>query len=581
MAESYKTKIVTASPNVSFVLSQASDVLWRHISPKFASGFFKSRVFLTEDFAARRARDLAEGRNKTAAQEIIRPNPAISFRPTYSVDPTDTVEPHDNWMHIAKREGLIRELRGVYPHIYSDIENDRWVFALPKRKKMTIDVKIRVDSELMAWDTLDVLKNMFITGEPFYLNDIPMQAVVPWRIIRVLALECGYDLTDATARSEFTTVLRRGSYSRFSRVVDPAKGQDFYTFYFEPNFLMKFSTPTMDGVEKSGKSTKHSIVGFTAELEFSSPTNFAIEVGDDLPDEEGNVYNETSRHVEFSSYTIPPVLELESGRKIIFFQGFMTDPPDTEDLTVPVYGPEKGPGATVEPYVDSAPDGWSVVLNTGSTAEEDAVTLHDTVSTWAITDGGAGFTLVSDDVDFEGRRASHRVVIVASCNTHNHILVLSDGMRRVAKLTFDQPNVFQTFTIDFEAQGPMGSIVLEPDTPVDGAIVNVASASIKMVTGTVETTSTEDFVHLSGVLDPKVDAVIQYNLDQGIDNDAFFEILVLQGSVGAVDDADLSMDWENRVLTVSNPRFNWTHYVGLYAYLDQFRDTYDLADAEE
>jgi hypothetical protein len=78
---------------------------------------------------------------------------------------------------------------------------------------------------------------------------------------------------------------------------------------------------------------------------------------------------------------------------------------------------------------------------------------------------------------------------------------------------------------------------------------------------------------LSDVMPEVIKSVLTYMLANNIDPDSYFYVHVAPHDISheAVAQVDLSMDWNTMILTITNPLFNSTHYVSIYADMTRFK----------
>jgi hypothetical protein len=570
-------RLVIASAYVSNLVSQMTQALIDRIEGKFPQGYFKSLVVHTEDEAIREARRLQEGRNKS---EFLRMNPALAVDPTYDLDLAVT-EPDDPWMHISKTLGSLKWFEGRYPTVMRDFHNDIAVMALPKRHRVVAQVGMRVEGVMPMWDLVHYVKNSFIFDSLWYMKSVPLQSIIPDSIILTLARAYGLDPSISADRDALLKILRQTSKSKVEAIGVPSRGEDFYIFSFYPNVLTKFSNLSQEPTRK-GQSNWSGEVRFTAEMDFVAPTNFAL-IAKDVQDDFGVV--ETTRGIggnAISSFTVvnvQPVPVLPDGRQIVYFKRFLTDPPNTVDNDRPVLGPEKASGWTdgfsIENVAQHVPSGWNILEWSSGlvTAEESVDKDNPDQNTWMLDLYPAGITsIITDDQYTNARGKRFKITIRAKTSTLNSEMYVSFGDKEERKLEFTQPNVWQEFGFDMYAPAPAMAmnLILKNLSDSEHAIITISYFSVKEMKGLVFSDSEWDNFYLMGLIDPKVDAVIQHNLDNNLSNDDFFGINVYRRGGFQLPSTDIVADWENRVFSIRNHLYNYVHYLALYADLEEF-----------
>lgn len=582
------TKIFTATGNISYVLSQTARVLSDFFIRKFPHGYFKDVVIGSESISVREQRHLEERQTTDkVSDEFIRKTPALSIKPIYTMEETISENPTENkWKHIAMNHGHLNEMAGSYPHIFFDEKYDRYAFTLPKFHRLNFEVAIRTDGEMSMWDAMSWLKHGVIFNEFFYMNRHPMSAVIPNIIVYALAGEYDMDLEDETDRASFLEVLRGSSRQAINEIVDPSKARPFYIFNYTSNLLLKFDSLPSGELQEQDQSKSRGEITFSGQVQFHTPTNFAVETRDFDPSY-GEVIEDVLREsltpsVAVTRLAISPKSELEDGKQLVFFKGFVTEAPASTDQSVPVYGDEKNPwpikGST---FIDNGPglvlvDGWNGGIGALNTVFAEETTFVDvegeSVQLIESTDGV--FEFQSNDINFDRRRRRHKVVIRAACDIERMefdvIFGNYEAEQFLSRFRFTWPSKYQTFELGIPIPNDICSITIKP-TVQQACKLWLAEVSVVPRFGTVLTTLTEDLVHLRGHLG-LVENVIDSNIAAGTDNDVFFGIRVIQKGADYLDQSKLSMDWEEKILTVQNPFFNTTHYVALYADLKQFKN---------
>jgi len=576
-------KIFTATGNVSYALSQAAKVLVDFFVRKFPKGYFRDYSVGTESFSVREQRRLEEAKGG----EFVRPTPCLSIRPVYTLEETIPENPIENrWKHVAMNHGPVHDLQGNYQHIFFDTEEERYVFTLPKFHRFNFDVSVRTDGEMAMWDAMAWLKHGLIFNEFFYLNRYPMAVVIPNVIVWALAGEYGLNMEDPADRADFLGVLRKGSHQRINEVVDPAKARPYYVFGYTANLMVKFESLPTGEVQEQEQSRSRGEIGFSGQMQFHTPTNFAVETRGFDPSY-GEVIDDLAREQLTPSISIerlvtPPPFQLEDGRRMVFFKGFVTEAPATTDESVPVLGPEKNPwpirgGA----FVDNGPglvlaEGWNAGIGAAGTSFSEETSFVDVEgeSTQLCDSSDGEFEVQSNDFSFTKRNRRHRIRIRAACDVNRARFDVVTGNYESEQVTsrieFSWPSRYQTFELTVPAPAGTCSLTIRPSGPGPCRLW-LAEVSVVDMLGTVLSTLTEDLVHLSGHLGPDLEEVIDRNIEDGTDNDAFFAVRVIQKGSDYLDQSRLSMDWEKRVLTVQNPLFNTTHYVAMYADLELFK----------
>ncbi len=563
-----------ATTNISYIMSQMTDVALRLVRRGLPANFFQSVTVLSEDQAVREQRRLEEN----LRTEFQRPNPALSVNPSYVIDHSIS-EPQDPWTHIATREGKMFDLIGKYPHIFADLENERAMFVLPKRHKATFEVSIRLESQQAGWDMLSYLKHAYLFDSLFYVNGEPMAAVIPNVMVAALARQ--YDLnpmTNPEHRAAFAAILDRHSRTFIGDVVDPSKKRSYYVFKFMQNILVKMSTPTAEYTRK-GQEAKLAEVRFTIEMEASLPTNFAVECME--PDDAvGEVLDQMAGRdhpvIRINAFRIPPIMEFE-GRKLLFHKGFVTDAPNTSGFTRRTLEDREraiGPVASAA-FADGLAAPLEILrLTDGDTFSRGSYSVDGgpAVASQRILSGAGGWVLRMP-LELDGRGAPFTLSALVASDTPE----LSVGFKVEgypgARVRINDPRNPHRIDLDFAApKADPWLYVALPDGGA-GSTVDIMELSIRRLLKVVHSTSRDDAIDLSGVMPEPISAAAAYTLARGGDPSSYLTVYVAHSGISheRVPASDVSMDWSTMIMTIRNPLFNSTHYVSIYADMPAFK----------
>jgi hypothetical protein len=277
-----KYKNIIVSTHFSNIISQLCGVTKEFIVRKFPDNYFKDIFMTTEDFAVR----LGKMRNRRGLNSPIKlPYPRLAINPRYNVEESILRgQDHYDWMNKAAREGRLtpQALERLYIKIFQDIPDDQHecsIYTLPKNNKITFEVSMAVESELILFDTLNYIREAFIFNKYFYINDVWMYSIIPNEIIYPIADFYGIDLSDRIQRMEFCDLLQKRSGKIIEDIMVPARAEQFFVFKYRNNILFKLEIPSGDKQKKS-MITEKGEIKFQGELQTSSPTNFAAVIYD-------------------------------------------------------------------------------------------------------------------------------------------------------------------------------------------------------------------------------------------------------------------------------------------------------------
>jgi hypothetical protein len=168
---------------------------------------------------------------------------------------------------------------------------------------------------------------------------------------------------------------------------------------------------------------------------------------------------------------------------------------------------------------------------------------------------------VTDDVYTNSQSIPFMVKLRAMCDTANATVEASFGADS-RTLEFTQPLVFQDFEMEIRSPAEAMAMTLSAEGVVG---LNIASLSVRRMDGLVYSDPDYDYLYLARLIDPKILTVVDANTADGTPNDEFFTVRVYRRGGVLLPDSDVSFDWVNRVLSVRNSLYNYTHYVAIYA----------------
>jgi len=579
------SKIYLSTSNISSVLSQVTGEVRDHMLTMFPKNYFKDIIIRSEDQSVADSKNMEEGRGT----EFMKRTPALSILPVYSLDPSYGEDPsHDPWMNLAKMEGRLNELHGHYPVVFSDLNEDNHIFTLAKKHKMTFDVSMRVNTELEMWDCMSLIKNSIDHDQLFYLK-ANLAVIIPNVIIYAIATQYDLNLNNTEDREEFLEILQNKSYYKISHIIDPSKGDMFYTFNFPSNVLTKISLPS-GSRNKKDFSTIGTEITLSVETQMSIPTNFVAEAAE-ISDEYGEVLegikdNENTLVRSFTAIVTPPPPQLENGKSLVFYKGFVTDAPDLEEKELTILSEELAlNNLSSEVFINNTPNITLLkdidLMETSIDVIYSPDILESGISVQKITVDDGKFKIRLTNTDIVKKNRECELEITSMCNRRGEKLNLSFG-KSSHTLEFTQPHQIQKFKFDCLSAINVNDVILSFDNMynTDFDLEDkeelkefwIIDISIKEKLGKTLSTSTEDILDLSGSFNEKVDNLINENIESSIDNNESLDLFVYQKNGKTLDKNSVNMNWKDKVLTLDNPLFNTTHYLAMYAHLSDLKE---------
>jgi len=571
-----RKSLYTASPDISYVISQAAGHIRDHILSKFPYGFFKDITFGTEEASIAEKRRIEES-GETGGAEFVQNTVGISIKPVYSLDATfgETPDMHDDWMNMMKRRGQMIELDGNYPKIFSDDETDTMMYTLLKNQNVKYDIAIRLNSELQAWDVLSHLKNYGILEQHYYLDRTPMGCVIPNTIIYLAGAQYGYNLNNPVERTDFLDIIRKHSTLFIDSIVDPAKKQEFYVFQFTTNMLIKVAVPSFDKQMRE-QSTFNTEVTFNIETQFQAPINFAITYGK-IVDDIGHIIKSTNNDRtiirNFTYRGVAPdkeIIDSNVVKGIIFHRGYVTDAPSTEDLTQKQLGDDEFPvlPEDLAPWLPSTLPGQvrSIV-----TDMEEELPEGRTECIKVFAEEGEWELELIEKIDLIRRGRNWQFRVRMACSRQGYKAKIIFGEEEF-EMEFTQPNISQDFLFPIQAHSDFAKFRIDPRSwnpePVTLWLLETEQKEVK---GTILSTSSEDILDFGEIVPDNIVKVIDLKSDT--ENNDIFKVKITQKGGKVLEDNEVNVDWSKKRVTVDNPRFNETHYMSIYADLVEYKKT--------
>lgn len=572
------------SSHLSEGISQVTGIVKDYVLSFFPSGFFRSIVSNNQDVSVQ---DDYQTTNVSIGK-YTRKLPAFSVKSTLSTDATVAENPiHDVWMDLYRANGQLSDFRTSYNMIYKDHENDHYIGALPKRYQVAFDFSIRAESEPQMWDILGFLKHSIQTEIFFYITEF-MQAVIPNRVIQLLALQYNLDLELEADREQFLKQLRKYSTNQIDEIYNPQTGERVYTHNFYQRILVRFS-PASGDPNRRNMSTTYADIKFQGVAQLMLYTNYGVNMVGDITE-----YGEVVERMEgisdqppsfhFSVRKFLPIEQLEDGKQLIFFKGFVSDAPETLGAITPRYdAPTFSADCENQEQYLSLPENPDflypnkIELKTKGDVQS---TYNETLAGWQVLleSSDAACIAIAEKVFLGTRGRVYVVEIVAECNKDGKTFEVNTVEQR-GTFRFTSANNPQKFNIKLHVKNKNNRIVIrwnnEPTDAYDNSkVTRITFKSIRVLPliAEVQSTSNTDILYLDSILDVDTVAVLRKDMESGVNLDDFFKFEVSQKNRRYLDENEFKVDWKTMTMTLLNPLFNYTHYLSLYADKEHYND---------
>ena len=242
--------------SIANVIGMALGVTSKAIIRRFPSDFFKHVYMDTRLVELERVR----------AKKTIKgfKLPAIAFKPELNIEDLvyTSQEFHQPTLTIFNNGG-----DGVKMEVDSE------------RTKINFEVKLKVETRLKMYDTLNFMKNKFPFNNFVTSPSFILESAMPTDMVEMLMMVLGYPLNVSGVRS-FLAYLNASSAYDFTYKVNPATGKAVIFLQFPTTFQLFF-----DGLPGGETGMKNHVsadnyITFTANIEFWQPATYKILAGE-------------------------------------------------------------------------------------------------------------------------------------------------------------------------------------------------------------------------------------------------------------------------------------------------------------
>lgn len=259
--------------NISSVIGNATSFYIEYLKRLFPPGFFKdSFISGTLPSIEREAKDF-----------INRAKPTLIVRPEYNAESGIMGELpiwHNAYQYVFKNS------KSYYNTILSDPVNGNYIYGIPDRIKINMNTKIVMPTKIYSINVLHHLKNTIEPGGVFYLDNKSFENELPTSYVRLLI-----DLLEKKENRKFDenneedleyieNYFNRYSLNGCILRRNLSTGNKEFAFRYNSNVLLGMeSLPTVD-VSRRSKSEDLAIVSFEITFEFTTNSNFILEIPD-------------------------------------------------------------------------------------------------------------------------------------------------------------------------------------------------------------------------------------------------------------------------------------------------------------
>jgi hypothetical protein len=259
------------STSISSLIGNATGYARYFLESKFPPGFFKK----THIGGA-----LAE---VNMEQEDIQkfPKPTLFIIPEYTGE-NGFMELIPYW-HTAQYF-TYKNPRKKYNGVLYDNVNDIYLYSIPDRIRLNFNVRIKLPTQMYAYNLMHYLKQKFEVGGYFYLNDVKLNTEVPKMYAHYIADRLGYDLATPDGREKMDEYFLNHSYNGITEKINMSSGNSQFSYGYNTNILVNFpDTPSYERNE-NGLVTDSTVVSFSFSFEFWAHSNYIMEIKGNTPE---------------------------------------------------------------------------------------------------------------------------------------------------------------------------------------------------------------------------------------------------------------------------------------------------------
>ena len=268
-----ETQIISAkiSTSISSLIGNATGYARYFLESKFPPGFFK-KVYISNSLTELQLED----KNITKY-----PKPTLIITPQYTGE-QGFMELIPLWH--TTQYFTFKNPRKKYNGVLYDNTNDIYLYSIPDRIKLNFDVRIKLPSQMYAYNVLHYLKQSFEIGGYFYLNDVRLQTEIPKLYACHIAEKLGIDINTVDGRKTLDDYFIEHSYNGIMEKINLASGNSQFAYNYRSNILV--NAPDVPSYDKDikGLVVNSTTVSFSFNFEFWSHSNYIMEFKGVIPD---------------------------------------------------------------------------------------------------------------------------------------------------------------------------------------------------------------------------------------------------------------------------------------------------------
>lgn len=268
MSNDMKVLSCKTSTAISSLIGGVTSFATSFFLAKFPPRFFK-KVYIGDSLNSTNMRNF----------DILEQSmPYLAIYPSYSIGNT-FMELQPLWRGTNYR--IFNNKKKKYTPVLVDEENKIFIYSIPDRNKVTYSLKIKLPTQMMAYEMIHYLANLFENNGYNFINKIKLQTEIPKIYTFNICKKLNLDINNKEDREKLSEYLIDHSYNSITQSIDMATGNVRFMYNYYANILVHYpDEPTSD------KNIKNLVidntnVSFTFSFELWTPSNFIMEINND------------------------------------------------------------------------------------------------------------------------------------------------------------------------------------------------------------------------------------------------------------------------------------------------------------
>ena len=252
------------------ILGGVVGVIKNHLINKLPKNFIKN-VFITNSIPS-----ISEEYYNDDT-EILKQFPLLSIGIGMEYEPSeaerfDTVRlgvkhvPKQTWLNTS-----------VYRRFLLNLEDGVFITALVSRLKVTLNIGLRVESEIQAFNIVSFLRNNIGIDRPYFISKIHMEIPIPLEVLDDVFVSSKINKTDSDWKNKFKDYVLKWSAGSITVKKNLSTGNFNFFVKYPCNILTKI--PSMPSIQKNmdGKSVLNTDITWNIEVDLPFFSNFIVE----------------------------------------------------------------------------------------------------------------------------------------------------------------------------------------------------------------------------------------------------------------------------------------------------------------